>query len=375
MKILQDFIATNLKWMRAHSQMLRATAAHIGIISGAITYVCIGAALFLYLERPTEIMSRQYHLITYEKIKLKFLRAVAADNLTGNDLYVLSTDYIEELFDFYKDSQAARTFEAHYLNHGMQDDQWTITSAILFTATTVIPVGYGFVTPITKIGRFIVIIYVLIGAPLVLITITDIGKFCSLYFLRILPESVAGLCFLGFLIVYLFFGALLFAIVAGITYLEAVYFSITSVFTIGYGDTQPPVPIPYLILYIVIGVIMLTITIEVLAAGAINHIHYMGRHVSRAKKFTQKFYQMARAMDLRRDLNIGLTQIESLVHLSLIFGVVKTDPSNEERAILTSCNINAPFTPANDDFRFVDDDVTERFFHVIAEQVGRENLL
>ncbi|VDK85696.1 unnamed protein product [Onchocerca ochengi] len=336
MKILQDFIATNLKWMRAHSQMLRATAAHIGIISGAITYVCIGAALFLYLERPTEIMSRQYHLITYEKIKLKFLRAVAADNLTGNDLYVLSTDYIEELFDFYKDSQAARTFEAHYLNHGMQDDQWTITSAILFTATTVIPVGYGFVTPITKIGRFIVIIYVLIGAPL----------------------SVAGLCFLGFLIVYLFFGALLFAIVAGITYLEA-----------------PPVPIPYLILYIIIGVIMLTITIEVLAAGAINHIHYMGRHVSRAKKFTQKFYQMARAMDLRRDLNIGLTQIESLIHLSLIFGVVKTDPSNEERAILTSCNINAPFTPANDDFRFVDDDVTERFFHVIAEQVGRENLL
>ncbi|VDO65420.1 unnamed protein product [Onchocerca flexuosa] len=110
----------------------------------------------------------------------KFLRAVAADNLTENDLYVLSSRYIEEIFDFYKNSQrkrgefvewlthklsvenflkkfvftAARTFEAHYLSNGMQEDQWTVNSAILFAATTVIPVGMNNNILTVKITKF-----------------------------------------------------------------------------------------------------------------------------------------------------------------------------------------------------------------------------
>ncbi|KAK6103201.1 Ion channel family protein [Brugia pahangi] len=353
--------------MRTHSQKLRAAAVHIGIITGTITYVCIGAILFLYVERPIEIRSRQYHLKSYEKIKSKFLHAVAADNLTENDLYILSANYIEELFDFYKDSQAARVFEAYYLNDRLKEDQWTITSSILFAATTVIPVGYGFVTPISKVGRFIVIIYALIGAPLVLVTISDIGKFISFYFMRFLPESVTGLCFLGFLIIYLFTGALLFSLFARITYLEATYFSITSVFTIGYGDTEPPVPVPYLILYIIIGVILVTIAVEVLAAEIINHIHYMGRHVSKARKITRKFYKMARAMDVRRGFNSGLMQIESFIRFGLIFGMMKTD-SNDEQNVLTPCNINSTFEPTNGDIKFADDDVSDRPLHVDRER-------
>ncbi|KAM3719893.1 TWiK family of potassium channels protein [Dirofilaria immitis] len=355
--------------MRTHSQMLCTAAVHIGIIGGTITYVCIGAALFLHLERPIEITSRQYHLANYAKIKYKFVQAIVADNLTENDLNVLSINYIEELFDFYKDSQAARIFEAFYLDDGMPEDQWTIASSILFATTTIIPVGYGFVTPITKTGRFIVVIYALIGAPMIFVTVTDIGKFFSFYFTRFFPESVTGLCFLGFLIAYLFIGALLFSIFAQISYLEAIYFSITSVFTIGYGDTRPPVPVPYLILYIIIGVILVTITVEVLAAEAINHIHYMGRHVGKARKITRKFYKIARSVNVRRGFNIGLMQIESFIHLSLIFGIMKAD-LNGKGKVYTSYNINIPVISPNDnvesdDIEFVDEDESERFGHVL----------
>ncbi|MCP9261237.1 Ion channel [Dirofilaria immitis] len=222
--------------MRTHSQMLCTAAVHIGIIGGTITYVCIGAALFLHLERPIEITSRQYHLANYAKIKYKFVQAIVADNLTENDLNVLSINYIEELFDFYKDS-------------------------------------------------------------------------------------------------------------------------------------QPPVPVPYLILYIIIGVILVTITVEVLAAEAINHIHYMGRHVGKARKITRKFYKIARSVNVRRGFNIGLMQIESFIHLSLIFGIMKAD-LNGKGKVYTSYNINIPVISPNDnvesdDIEFVDEDESERFGHVL----------
>uniref|UniRef100_A0A0M3HKK4 Ion_trans_2 domain-containing protein n=1 Tax=Ascaris lumbricoides TaxID=6252 RepID=A0A0M3HKK4_ASCLU len=48
--------------------------------------------------------------------------------------------------------------------------------------------GYGFVTPTTKIGRLLIIIYGLIGAPLVLVTLTDVGKFISFYSTKFLPN-------------------------------------------------------------------------------------------------------------------------------------------------------------------------------------------
>uniref|UniRef100_A0A915Q2W0 Potassium channel domain-containing protein n=1 Tax=Setaria digitata TaxID=48799 RepID=A0A915Q2W0_9BILA len=301
----------------------------------------------------------------------EFLQAVIAENLTESDVSVLTDSYIEEMFDFYKDSQAARVFETYYLDGGRKEDQWTIASSILFAATTVIPVGYGFVTPITKVGRFIVVIYALIGAPLVLVTITDIGKFFSFYFMRFLPESLTGLCFLGFLIAHLFIGALLFSIFARITYLEAAYFSIISVFTIGYGDTQPPVPVPYLILYIIIGVILVTITVEMLAAEAINHIHYMGRHVGKARRITRKFYKMARAMDVRRGFNIGLAQVESFIHLGVIFGLMKTDSNNEQNVPTQYERINESFMPKND-FQFVDEDLSEGFTYSVADELKQE---
>ncbi|VDO54003.1 unnamed protein product [Onchocerca flexuosa] len=83
---------------------------------------------------------------------------------------------------------------------------------------------------------------------------------------------------------------------------------------------------------------------------------------------------MARTVDIRRNLNVDLKQIESFVHLSLIFGMAKTDP-NDEETILTSCKINAPFSPADDDLKFVDEDVSERFFQAFVDQVRQETAL
>ncbi|VDM48866.1 unnamed protein product [Toxocara canis] len=174
---------------------------------------------------------------------------------------------------------------------------------------------------------------------------------------------MSGICFLTFLLIYLFVGAMFFSLFSPLTYLHAVYFSITSVFTIGFGDTplfshfgplssnklwrskftftindafenilslkillkhsmsgrshfQPPVPVPYLILFIILGVILVTITVELVAAEAINQIHYMGRHVGKAKEIASRMLQLAQSLNMNRGVSLGLTQIESLKRLN-----------------------------------------------------------
>uniref|UniRef100_A0A0M3IS42 CNNM transmembrane domain-containing protein n=1 Tax=Ascaris lumbricoides TaxID=6252 RepID=A0A0M3IS42_ASCLU len=81
---------------------------------------------------------------------------------------------------------------------------------------------------------------------------------------------------------------------------------------------EPPIPIPSLILFITIGVILVTITVELVAAEAINHIHYMGRHVGKAKQIASKMIQLAQNLSMnRRALSLGLTQIESIARFHI----------------------------------------------------------
>lgn len=56
-------------------------------------------------------------------------------------------------------------------------------SAFLLATTTIIPVGFGFVTPVSGLGRAALVGYAIVGIPLALVTISDIGRFfCDFVF-------------------------------------------------------------------------------------------------------------------------------------------------------------------------------------------------
>ncbi|VDN28377.1 unnamed protein product, partial [Cylicostephanus goldi] len=56
---------------------------------------------------------------------------------------------------------------------------WTFITALFFTATLLTTIGYGNLVPVTWHGRMFCIAYALLGVPLILITVADIGKFLS----------------------------------------------------------------------------------------------------------------------------------------------------------------------------------------------------
>uniref|UniRef100_A0A914C6W4 Potassium channel domain-containing protein n=1 Tax=Acrobeloides nanus TaxID=290746 RepID=A0A914C6W4_9BILA len=61
----------------------------------------------------------------------------------------------------------------------IEKDEWNFANAVVFSFTVITTIGYGNIAPVTFEGRLFCIIYGLIGVPLTLMTIADIGMFLN----------------------------------------------------------------------------------------------------------------------------------------------------------------------------------------------------
>uniref|UniRef100_A0A914YYN4 Potassium channel domain-containing protein n=1 Tax=Panagrolaimus superbus TaxID=310955 RepID=A0A914YYN4_9BILA len=59
------------------------------------------------------------------------------------------------------------------------EDPWSFPNAVVFSYTVITTIGYGHVAPVSFKGRLFCIFYGLVGIPLTLLTIADIGMFLS----------------------------------------------------------------------------------------------------------------------------------------------------------------------------------------------------
>ncbi|CAJ0932655.1 unnamed protein product, partial [Mesorhabditis belari] len=63
--------------------------------------------------------------------------------------------------------------------------KWSFENAIIFAFTVITTIGYGHVAPVTFWGRVFCIVYGVIGVPLTLLTIADMGMFISMILKKI----------------------------------------------------------------------------------------------------------------------------------------------------------------------------------------------
>ena len=65
---------------------------------------------------------------------------------------------------------------------GAQDaanDAWSLSNAIYFAASMLTTIGYGFIAPATTRGRIFAFLYGIVGVPIMLITVGSVAKFAS----------------------------------------------------------------------------------------------------------------------------------------------------------------------------------------------------
>jgi len=261
--------------------------SHVGLFVLVIGYCVVGAWIFIELEHGRELEEKKAkedktkdveEAVRYLKqafwsygtneAKYNYTReqfkASVLDDLRALKRYVLDA-YSETGYDTTDDFEFAFTFE----------------KTVLFTITIMTTVGYGHISPGTQEGKLFCILYSLIGIPLLLVFMSQIGDWMATSFRWVysrlmcrwcrarrrdaeLPPNVdrrtKGISFdeigkerymptdlvmvpimvnLMLIFAFIFIGSVLFSTWEGWSATEAAYFCFVTLTTIGFGDYTP----------------------------------------------------------------------------------------------------------------------------------------
>ncbi|XP_051725221.1 potassium channel subfamily K member 18 [Ctenopharyngodon idella] len=124
---------------------------HVFLIVSLILYAVLGAQIFQQIEKRTNNES--------ERIRAAVQKVVeTVQNHTD-------TSKQEELHGKIK----------NILNEFQKEQNWTFSGSLFFCCTVFTTVGFGHMYPVTREGKVACILYAMVGIPLMLLVITDVG--------------------------------------------------------------------------------------------------------------------------------------------------------------------------------------------------------
>ncbi|XP_031633608.1 uncharacterized protein LOC116347220 isoform X2 [Contarinia nasturtii] len=157
---------------------LRILFSTPGLCVLVVLYSLMGAAIFPFFESPLEL-----HNMAVIKSREECLRELWTITERLNVLYERNwTMLVHEQLRRFEGSIIKATKGG--LSEAMGDrlPRWTFTEALLYSITLITTIGYGSLTPKTVEGKIVTMMYALIGVPLMLMCLSNLG--------RVLAESV-----------------------------------------------------------------------------------------------------------------------------------------------------------------------------------------
>ncbi|KAK4886664.1 hypothetical protein RN001_002935 [Aquatica leii] len=251
---------------------------HMGLFITLMAYTVVGGVVFRCLEHPAEI-----ERISRLRSSLLHSRRHLAERIINNTLGLQEPlEYVYfELKEYEKvleDAFAEGFQSTHHLDK-YESEKWSFLTSVFFSSTVLTTIGYGNTVPVTTEGRAFCIVFALVGIPLTLTVIADMGRLFATS-LSAFTERMPGWCrhatimrrtscyavgSVAFLFVYLSAGAGFFVIwEEDWTFFEGFYFCFITMTTIGFGDLVPKKP-KYMLLctiYILIGLALTSTIIE-----------------------------------------------------------------------------------------------------------------
>ncbi|XP_063622318.1 uncharacterized protein LOC134794435 [Cydia splendana] len=147
--------------------------SHFVMISLVVAYCILGAVTFEKLEAAHE---REV------KMNISRLRRNTTDSIWGmtkNATYFNESNWTADVVDMLKDFENALLLEMKVRGWDGSEStthiQWTFTGALFYSIIVITTIGYGHIAPKTQTGKVVTIFYAILGIPLMLLCLSNIG--------------------------------------------------------------------------------------------------------------------------------------------------------------------------------------------------------
>ncbi|GAA6221191.1 potassium channel subfamily K member 18, partial [Lates japonicus] len=142
---------------------------HLFLCLSLVAYAALGALMFDYIEGGGESTIQP----DYSDFLSQIVRTV--QNLTDNSSCT-HEDILQTV-----DKTMRKGFKSNWLQG---PERWDFFSAMFFCCTVFTTVGYGEIYPVTLPGKVVCVLYAMVGIPLMLLVILDVGDFLALLMSR-----------------------------------------------------------------------------------------------------------------------------------------------------------------------------------------------
>ncbi|XP_069501243.1 potassium channel subfamily K member 4 [Ambystoma mexicanum] len=210
----------------------------LAIFTVVLVYLVTGAVVFRMLEQP------------YERLQQDTLAAKRSSFLDGHAC--VETEELDDLILHVKEAMGAGVDPAVNATNSTST-KWDIGSAFFFAGTIITTIGFGNSAPKTDGGRIFCIFYALVGIPLFGILLAGVGDHLGSalrkgigkvehIFLkwRVSPTIVRVISAVLFILIgcllFVMLPTFIFQRIEAWTLLEAIYFVVITLTTVGFGD-------------------------------------------------------------------------------------------------------------------------------------------
>lgn len=153
-------------WTRA---LIAFLFSNVGIVCLVVGYTIAGAFLFTHIEGRTSSD------VASDVIKLRNLTAATLWELTSKEVVFSEKLWKAKVKDILENYQRKVVLAIKNGYDGVEENKWTFAGAFLYSLTVITTIGYGNICPKKKWGKVATIVYAIIGMPLFLLYLSNIG--------------------------------------------------------------------------------------------------------------------------------------------------------------------------------------------------------
>lgn len=220
----------------------------VGVGALVFGYTLIGAVTFMHIEEKGQNTKEHRMNQTRFNFSVQLFEAALKSNGLGMDNFSAEVDEVLKIYQ----KEVVKIFIDGY----DPQDAWTFPAALMFSLSIITMIGYGNMVPKTGHGRLATVIYAVFGIPLYILYFMNVGDALAGCFRcvyrwmyecssenseddppkRIIVPSTACLWVIG---AYVLTGAIMFGAWERWNFLDSIYFCVTSLCKLGFGDLVP----------------------------------------------------------------------------------------------------------------------------------------